>query len=530
MAALPFSLVAGLVLPVSAALSPNALRCESTADAVGVDVPSPRLFWKLESTTRSAWQVAYEILVASSAQALAANQGDLWDSGRVESDETIQIPYAGRALQSSQQVFWKVRVWDQTAETSSWSEPASWTMGILSDADWREKWIAAATNNQSLLLRREFTVKPGLRRAVAHVCGLGQYELYLDGRKSGDDILAPGWTKYDKTCLYDTRDVTTLLRRGTNAVGLLLGHGMYNTAPSEGRYTKFRHSYGPLKAILQLRLEYADGSIEIVGTDDQWQTSPGPLTFTSIYGGEDYDARLEPHGWDEPGFDAARWSPAQVVDGPGGALRGLSCAGPPIRTFEELKPVSTNALSDGVTVYDLGQNASIIPRFTVSGPAGSRIRIIPAELLRANGRVDRGSVGGGQCYWQYTLAGNRNETWFPKFFYQGCRYLQVECFAPESGSNLPVVQSLAGVVVQADAPPAGEFECSNPLLNRIRTLVRWAQRSNMMSVMTDCPHRERLGWLEEDHLNGPSLRYEFDLARLFTKVENDMAMGGFRHY
>jgi hypothetical protein len=499
------------------------LRCEYATNALGVDVPSPRLFWKLESTIRGAHQVAYEVLAASSARALAANRGDLWDSGRVESDETTQIPYAGRPLQSSQQVFWKVRVFWEVGKISSWSEPASWTMGILSNADWQAKWIAARTNSQSLLLRREFMVKTGLRRAVAHVCGLGQYELYLNGHKAGDDVLAPGWTKYDKTCLYDTRELTGLLRPGENAIGILLGNGMYNTAASEGRYTKFHHSYGPLKAILQLRLEYADGTVEIIGTDGRWRTSPGPLTFTSIYGGEDYDARLEPRGWNEPGFAGAGWTPAQVVDGPGGALRGLTCAAPPIRTFEELKPVSTNSVDDGVTVYDLGQNASIIPRLSVSGPAGSRIRIIPAELLHTNGTVDRGSVGGGKCYWQYTLAGHRRETWFPKFFYQGCRYLQVECVASNAGGELPVVQSIAGVVVQSASPPVGQFECSNPLLNRIRKLVRWAQRSNMMSVMTDCPHRERLGWLEEDHLNGPALRYEFDLARLFTKVENDMA-------
>ena len=394
-------------------------------------------------------------------------------------------------------------------------------MGLLNEADWQAKWIAAPTNHPTLLLRREFTVKPGLKRAIAHVCGLGQYEISVNGGKVGDDLLSPGWTKYDKTCLYDTHDLTTLLRKGTNAVGLVLGNGMYNV--ERGRYTKFTGSFGPLKAIAQLRLEYADGSVEIIGTDGQWRVKPGPISFSSIYGGEDYDARLEPRGWNKAGFDDSHWEQARAVDGPGGKLEGLSCAAPPLRAFNVLKPVKVTPLTNGATVYDLGQNAPIMPRLKVRGPAGSYVRITPAELVKPDGSVDRGSVGGGAAYWQYTLAGGGNETWSPKFFYHGCRYFQVELKSATDGDELPVVESLEGVVVHSASAPVGEFECSNELFNRIRTLVRWAQRANMVSVLTDCPHRERLGWLEQYHLNGPSLRYEFDLAQLFTKGMNDMA-------
>jgi hypothetical protein len=353
-----------------------------------------------------------------------------------------------------------------------------------------------------------------------HLCGLGQYELFLNGQKAGHDLLSPGWTKYDKTCLYETRDVTRLLLAGTNAVGLILGNGMYNV--QGGRYLKFKGSFGPPKAIAQLVLDYEDGTTEVLPTDERWHTAPGPITFSCVYGGEDYDARLEPRGWDLPGFAEAAWAPAQVVEGPGGQLKGLSCAAPPLRAFEVLKPVNYKPLGPGVAVYDLGQNAALMPRLSVAGPPGAVVKIIPAELLKPDGSVDRGSCGGGACYWQYTLAGGATEQWFPKFFYHGCRYLQVECTAPAGGA-LPSLQSLEGVVVHSASPAVGEFNCSNGLFNRIRTLVRWAQRSNMMSVMTDCPHREKLGWLEEDHLNGPSLRYEFDLARLFTKAMNDMA-------
>jgi alpha-L-rhamnosidase len=507
----------------SADVTVTDLRCEYVSNPLGVDVATPRLFWKLESSTRAQRQTAYRILVASSGRSLAQDKSDLWDSGRVASDETIQIPYQGKPLKSAQQVFWKVRVWDKDGRGSAWSQPASWTMGLLSEADWQARWIAARTDSETLLLRRDFTVKPGLKRAIAYVSGLGHYELSVNGRKVGEDLLSPGWTKYDKTCLYDTRDLTPSLKEGDNTIGLLLGNGMYNV--KGGRYIKFKGSFGPLKAIVQLQWEYADGTAETVGTDEQWRTSPSPITFSCVYGGEDYDARLVQRGWDEPRFDDSKWQAAQVVNGPGGKLKGLSAAAPPIRTFEVLKPVSVKALNKGVTVYDLGQNAALIPRVTVRGPAGALVRIIPAELLREDGSVDRTSVahGAGLAYWQYTLAGGGGETWFPKFFYHGARYLQVECSAATEGGELPVVEALEGVVVHSASAPVGEFECSSELFNRIHKLVRWAQRSNMMSVLTDCPHRERLGWLEEYHLNGPSLRYEFDLARLFTKGMSDMA-------
>ncbi|MBN1359965.1 MAG: pectate lyase [Sedimentisphaerales bacterium] len=521
-----------------AGLVPVELRCEYASDPLGVDVPDPRLFWKVETTARDQRQTAYQILVASSAETLAEGRGDLWDSGKVTSDETIHIRYDGQALKSSQQAFWKVRVWDKDSQVSPWSEAASWTMGLVDSDDWQARWIGAASQSQTLLLRREFIVKPGLTRAVAHVCGLGHYEMSLNGSKVGDDLLAPGWTKYDRTCLYDTHDLTALLREGNNALGLTLGNGMYNVVG--GRYVKFKGSFGPLKAICQIRLEYADGTVEVFGTDTSWCTAPGPVTFSCVFGGEDYDARLEPQGWNEPGFDDSGWAPAVVVGrasshdrrartlvpsaGSGQALRGHSCAAPPIRAFDVLTPVSVTQLRTGVLVYDLGQNAALMPRVRVSGPAGSVVRIIPAELLNRDGSVDRRSVSGNRPgWWQYTLAGRESETWFPQFFYQGCRYLQVECTPAADGGERPTVQALEGVVVHSISPPVGEFVCSNELFNRIRTLVRWAQRSNMMSVMTDCPHREKLGWLEQYHLNGPSLRYEFDLAQVFTKGANDMA-------
>jgi alpha-L-rhamnosidase len=488
---------------------------------MGIDVAAPRLFWKLRSDAGGARQTAYQILVGSSAGSLASDKGDLWDTGRVESDETTHIRYAGKVLGSSQRAQWKVRVWDGAGRASAWSKPASWTMGVVAPADWRARWIADPTDSEAPLLRLEFVAKPGVTRATVHVSGLGQYELSLNGRKVGDDVLSPGWTKYDKTALYDTRDVTSFVREGPNAVGLVLGNGMYRV--KGGRYTKFTGSFGRLMAIAQLHLEYADGTTDVIGTDARWRTIPGPITFSCVYGGEDYDARAEPRGWNMPGFDDSAWRAATVVDGPRGSLKGFTSAAPPIATFETLQPVRVTAISDRLSVYDLGQNVALMPRVTVHGAAGSFITITPAELVKTDGTVDRESVGGGQSYWKYTLAGSQSETWFPKFFYHGSRYLQVERIAADASGALPSVDRLEGVVVHSAATPIGTFESSDDLFNRIHTLVRWAQRSNLMSVITDCPHRERLGWLEQYHLNGPSLRYEFDLARLFSKGMGDMA-------
>jgi hypothetical protein len=266
--------------------------------------------------------------------------------------------------------------------------------------------------------------------------------------------------------------------------------------------------------------------VEFIGTDGSWRTSSGPITFCSIYGGEDFDGRLVQPGWNKPGFDAVKWPPAILLDGPGGKLRGLSCAAPPLKFFETHKAAALHTLANGDVVYDLGQNASHVPQITVVGPAGSQVSLMPSELLNADGAVDQKSMGAGHrgnylC--TFTKGTDGAETWSPKFFYVGCRYLQVHLSPAETNGPLPKIKSVAGLVMHSSSEPVGEFASSSGLFNRIRKLVRWAQRSNMVSLMTDCPHREKLGWLEEDHLNGPALRYEFALDQLFTKTMNDIA-------
>ncbi len=500
------------------------LKCEYAQDPLGVDIAKPRLIWQLKSRVRGQYQTSYQILVATSPELLENDTGDLWDTGKQVSDKTTLISYEGQPLKSSQQVFWKVRAWDAKDLPTTWSPIATWTTGILTDEDLEAKWIVAPWMSEGLLMRKDFTIRPGLQRALVHFCGLGHFEMSLNGTKTTDNLLSPGWSKYNKTCLYETHDITELVQKGENTIGIALGKGMYH-AERRNRFSKFQGTFGPMRAFGQIELEYDDDTREIIPTDESWRVSRGPVTYNDVYGGEDFDARLVEKGWNQAGFDDSGWTPAVELVRPSGILRGFSASAPPIQAIEDIQPVSIDNLNESTEVVDLGQNASYMPRIMVAGPAGSTIKLTHAEVLHNDGTINRDTCGGnrGPAFWQYTKATNDPETWFPQFFYAGCRYLQVEKIPAREGGELPQLEQCTGVVVHSIARPTGEFSCSNELLNRIRTLVRWAQRSNMVSVLTDCPHREKLGWLEQYHLNGPSIRYEFDVPLIFAKGMRDMA-------
>lgn len=511
--------VAMVVWPVHAAsLSPAHLRCDGRITPLGIDSTAPRFGWKLsavDSRARGLAQTAYQVVVTSGKQVM-------WDSGKVMSDAVNQVTYAGPELASSAKYVWKTRVWDSSGEVSAWSSTASFTTGVLRPGDWTARWITPdipATNAGSTRLRKEFDVDHCLTRAIIHVSGLGHCQTTINGQRAAADHLTPGWTKYDKTVLYDTYDITGLLRPGVNAVGLTLGNGMYHIPAGTGRYVKWTGSFGPRKAIAQIHLEYADGTVRTINTDRTWRWRDGPVTFNTVYGGEDFDARLDQAGWNSAGFDASAWAPVVTTTGPGGVLRGTSHAAPPLKTFEIFKaspPIAGNSASK---VYDFGQNALQLPILTVHGPAGSSVKMTPSELGDTSGD---GSISPivGPTHLIYTLKGSTAaapETFSPTFFSCGYRYLRVEI------TGGATVTGLESTVVHSDSEAVGEFNCSNELFNRTRNLIRWAQRSNLVSVITDCPHREKLGWLEQYYLHGPSMRYEFDLQALYRKTYTDMA-------
>ena len=417
-----------------------------------------------------------------------------------------------------------------TANTlqTNWQSPgfndSSWVSALVLGSYGIGPWYNGTSVQTPLpIFRRDFNVGTGLQRAVIFICGLGQYELSANGTKVGNAVLAPGWSMWPKTCLYDSLDITSYLTNGDNALGVMLGNGMYNV-PATANYSKFTGSFGPPKVIAQIYLFYTNGTSQVISSDSQWLTTPGPITYSHVYGGEYYDARLLPSGWNQAGLtNTSGWSAASVTTGPGGVLRGQSYSAPPIIVTQTLTPVHTTTFSTNYFVYDIGQNAAILASLTAHGPAGSIIAIEPAELTNSDGSINRSSVGGGTAYWQYTLAGTGEESWASRFFYQGARYLQVTLTAPSGSAQLPVLDSLSGLVIQSSVTNAGSFNCSNDLFNRTRNITRWAQRNNLVSVLTDCPTRERFGWLEQYNLHGPSLHYEFDCGQLFSKTMQDMA-------
>lgn len=427
---------------------------------------------------------------------------------------------------------------------SSWrcarETPAGWNDPGFSDAHWvpaRElgplgidPWGRHLIGQEPMpLFRREFVVSQPVRRALLHVCGLGHHEVYLDGRKVGDHFLDPPWTDYAKTVHYVTHDVTDRLRPGRHALGVMLGKGFFNTAAD--RRVHGVHRREPLRLGLQLHVWYRDGREEVVVSDPRWRTAPGPITHCTILGGEDHDARLEPAGWTRAGFDDRAWSPALPTNGPGGRLRAAFA--PPLKEQEVFRPVRIDEPEPGVFVYDFGQNASAVPRLRIRGAAGQLVRLTPAEQRHGmsprrndgRGRVNPAGVGRPN-YWQYTLRGDWVETWQPRFSYSGFQYLEVIGAVPRGHPNprgLPVVEELVSVHVRNDARRVGRFECSEPLWNAIDRIIERAVQANLSHVLTDCPHREKLGWLEVPYLMGPAIAGRYDVASFYRKIARDCA-------
>ena len=545
------TLMAITCAPLAAQTGPGfgSLKCEQETDPVGIETPSPRFSWQLVSPERGCRQTAYRIVVAGTEKDAAAGRATMWDSGKVPGEQSLLIPYNGQPLEAAETYYWSVRVWGPDGKPSAWSPAQRFTMGLPDREDWSgARWIALEEDVDSLivingtfdtgpdnpilgnkpfgrnklpLLRREFTVDKPVRRATAYVCGLGQFELFLNGEKTGDHFLDPAWTKFDKEAQYVSFDVSDRLRQGANAVGAMLGNGFFNI-PRE-RYSKFAGSYGAPKMIFKLQIEYEDGTRQTVVSDDSWKAAPGPVTFSSIYGGEDYDAGLAQAGWTSPDFDDSSWSAAVLTrcDSP---LRSQRTT--PIKIRQRVPTVRKYRNSKGNYLYDLGQNASGIVRLSVRASGRHTVRMFPGELCRPDSTVNQRSSG-GPVFFSYTTRGDGSvESWQPQFTYYGFRYVEVEGAVPEGEPNpngLPEIVELTGLHTTNSAEQVGTFECSNPLFNQIYTLIDWAIRSNFSSAFTDCPHREKLGWLEQSHLIGPSVQYGYDISRAYPKIVGDMA-------
>lgn len=505
------------------------LRCEYATNPLGVETEQPVFSWKIETKKRGYWQRAYQVQVKD-----ADGVRIVWDSGKVCSDQSVGVRYGGEALLSARAYRWRVRCWGTVDGKTAWSEWQDFSTGLFAEKDWGlSRWIAlekdvadadgerGADKWRMPLFRKAFRAGAKVKRAVAYVCGLGHFDLFINGEKVGNHFLDAGWTMYDREALYVVFDVKDYLREGEkNAVGVMLGNGFYNI-PRE-RYYKLLASYGVPKLRMLLRVEYEDGSEEDVVTDGTWKATASPVTYSSIYGGEDYDATMECEGWKMADYDDAAWRAAEIVSYDG-SLHAQTAD--PVVVRKEIPVAAKFKNRNGQWVYDLGQNFSGIVSVKVKADRGQKIVIRPAELLNPDSTVNQ-SATGKPYYFSYTAkGGGGTEQWQPQFTYYGFRYVQIEGAVPQGEDNpdgLPVLCELKGLHTCNDAAEAGRFECSNTLFNQIHTLIDWAVRSNMQSVLTDCPHREKLGWIEQAHLMQPSIMYRYDLQRLYHKILDDM--------
>ncbi len=517
------------------------MRCEDRVNPIGVQTVKPRLSWQIQSGQRNILQSAYRILVADDSLLLQKNLGNIWDSKKINSGTSIQVPYAGKPLAAARKYYWKVKLWNNEGVASSWSPVASWQMGLLKPADWdNARWIgyevlpdsaiiaphvhmngkkAWGTRSVILpLLRKSVELDKEIRRATIFISGLGHFQLSVNGQVIGDHFLAGGWTNYSKQALYLTFDITGQLKKGRNVFGVLLGNGFYYI-PSQ-RYRKMTGGWGYPKLIAKVLIEYSDGSSEAVISDKSWKTAPSPITFSSMFGGEDYDAGKEQSGWNSPGFNDRDWLNAITTTGPATLLAEMQ---EPVKIMKRFASTSSTELKPGVTVYDLKQNFSGIPSIKVRGSKGDTIRLFAGELINEDGTVNQKATG-SPSWFTYILKGEAKESWHPLFTYTGLRYIEAHCIPRDSASERPRLINVEGLHISNAARENGIFSCSNELFNRTHQLIDWAIRSNMVSVFTDCPHREKLGWLEQTHLMGASVQYRFDVASLNRKVMNDMKL------
>jgi alpha-L-rhamnosidase len=520
------SFLSSLGVNAADGLSISNLRCEMLINPKGIDATKPRFSWQFITEARGMKQLAYQIIVASSIYKLNKNEGDVWNSGRITSDQSTLIEYAGMPLKSRQECFWKVKVWSNKGE-EQWSETSSFTIGLLRPADWKAKWIGldkafpwdSVTKFARLsarYFRKEFAAQKQIKKAVVYISGLGLYELYINGHKIGNQVLAPGPTDYGKTILYNTFDVTENLKQGNNAIATVLGNGRFFAMRQNYKPQKW-HTFGFPKMILQLEVEYTDGTKQIIGSDATWKvTADGPIRTNNEYDGEEYDARKELTGWNTTGFNVGNWQNAQLVKAPGGLLKAQMNEN--MKVMETIQPVTIKKLSDDKYILDMGQNMAGWIKMQVQGKRGDSVTLRFAESLQPGGELYTANLRDALVTDIYVLKGEGKETWSPCFVYHGFRYVEVTGYP-----GTPVLSDFVGEVVYDEMQPIGSFETSDNTINQIHKNAYWGICGNYKGMPVDCPQRnERQPWLGDRTTGAYGESFLFDNSRLYAKWLNDI--------
>ncbi|RKP54380.1 hydrolase [Cohnella endophytica] len=498
------------------------LKTEYTVTPLGIDTLEPRLSWRLESDTRGTKQKCYQILVSSNLEALSAHDGEVWNTGPILSDQSHAIRYTGKGLTSGQRYYWKVKIWDQTDSPSDWSEPAWWEMGLLQETDWQGKWIGGPSFPSDIeaaapLIRKTVQLEKRIASARAYICGLGYYELWINGAKIGNNVLDPGFTNYDRRAFYVTHDITTHLSKGINSIGVELGRGFYSIQTKNVWNWEQASWNSEPKLLIQVNIAYEDGTSHWVASDETWRTASGPRLKNSLYSGEVYDARLEKSGWTSTDYDDADWSKASLATPLPAKLQSQII--PPIQVIETVRPISIRHTETGHYIVDFGINIVGWVEFRVQGNAGQSLQLRYGEKLNPDDTVynENSYVFAESQTDHYILCGNGIEIWEPSFSYKGFRYVQLDNW-PEA----PGLDSLTGKIVRSSVRTTGRFNSSNPLLNGIYEATNRTILNNLHSIPTDTPVYEKNGWTGDAHLIAETANHSFDLLLFWEKWIQDI--------
>jgi alpha-L-rhamnosidase len=510
-----------LVLPAQVAIT--GLLTENMTDPIGIDADHPGFSWQLVTDKRNVTQTAFELRVSDGTKSV-------WNTGKVSSDQSVHIPYAGESLKSGTYYTWQVRVWDNSGKRSAWSLPAKFQTGFPDRTMWKAKWIEPGYAEDTVmrpspLMRKEFTLKGKIARATAYITAHGLYEAELNGKRIGDAFLTPGWTSYGKRLQYQAYDVTGLLKSGANAIGVMLGSGWYRGNIG------FRNSinfYGRDIALLcQIDITYSDGSTERIISDDSWKSSTGAVRYSEIYHGEIYDARLEKKGWTLPGYDDAAWDGVKVAAHDMEVL--IATRNEPVKKHETFTPVNIMQTPEGDQVIDFGQNLVGWVRMKVIGNAGDSVILSHAEVLDREGNFYTANLRAAKARDIYVLRGGGEELFEPRFTWHGFRYLKVEGYP---GRLRP--EDFTAVAIYSAMKPTGSFITSDSLINRLQHNILWGQKGNFIDVPTDCPQRdERLGWTGDAQAFSRTAAFNMNVNSFFAKwlkdVEADQVEGKVPH-